>query len=212
MTQANAFHPTLEALVGPGQLMANDAGKNINAQSMSDGSYKVLIGLCVAEDFSRSGAVDLADGDGTRAFLVTHFFSDWAPELQAIIQRSEGVFRAWPLHFLPPAALSWATLPNVTLIGDAAHVTTPFVGEGVNCAMADSLALARAIAQHGLERLGTAVAEYEKDMFPRAIDLITRSTASGDLIFAEDSPRGLVEMISSGVTLLAEPLHPNVNR
>lgn len=68
--------------------------------------------------------------------------------------------------------------------------STPFVGEGVNCALYDSLQLGQQIVKHGLDDIESAVAEYEKLMFPRAIDLITRSRRSGEMLFAQDSPYG----------------------
>ena len=70
--------------------------------------------------------------------------------------------------------------------------STPFVGEGVNCAMHDSVQLAQQIVKYGLDGLDLAVSEYEKLMFPRAIDLINRSRKSGDLLFALDAPRGFL--------------------
>ncbi len=69
-------------------------------------------------------------------------------------------------------------------------ISTPFVGEGVNCAMTDSLQLAQQIVKCGVDDLDRAVSEYEKLMFPRGIDLISRSAQSGELFFAPDSPSG----------------------
>lgn len=62
--------------------------------------------------------------------------------------------------------------------------------------MHDSLQLAKKIISCGTMRLDEAVARYEKAMFPRAIDLITRSTASGELLFAEDAPEKFKTMIA----------------
>jgi len=56
--------------------------------------------------------------------------------------------------------------------------------------MADSLQLAQQIIKYGLNDLDRAVSEYEQLMFPRGIDLISRSTKSGELFFAPDAPRG----------------------
>lgn len=107
----------------------------------------------MAEDFATNGPVDLskADGEAARSHFVTNadFFGTWGSQLKDIITNSEGAFRPWPLYHLAPDALSWTPVPGVTLIGDAAHVSTPFVGEGVNCSMYDSLVLAGQIVERG---------------------------------------------------------------
>lgn len=62
--------------------------------------------------------------------------------------------------------------------------------------MHDSLQLAQEIINSRPGQLDEAVARYEKAMFPRAIDLITRSAASGELLFAEDAPERFKTMIA----------------
>lgn len=66
----------------------------------------------------------------------------------------------------------------------------PFVGEGVNYALYDSLQLAQQIIKHGLGDLVGGVSEYEALMFPRWTNLIKRNAESGELLFAPDAPRG----------------------
>lgn len=41
-----------------------------------------------------------------------------------------------------PVGFKWERKTNVTLIGDAAHVMSPFAGKGVNMTMYDDLNLA----------------------------------------------------------------------
>ena len=66
---------------------------------------------------------------------------------------------------------------SVTLIGDAAHVMTPFAGVGVNVGMQDALELAkRIIARKGewtsetdlKVSIAAATKEFELEMWPRA--------------------------------------------
>lgn len=69
--------------------------------------------------------------------------------------------------------------------------------------MFDSVQLAQQIVKYGLDDLNRAVSEYEKLMFPRAIDLIERSTKAGKLLFAPDAPRGFLQA-SGGFGTLEE--------
>ncbi len=64
--------------------------------------------------------------------------------------------------------------------------------------MTDSLELAQQIVKYGLDDLDRAVSEYEKLMFPRRIDLVSRSRKSGELFFAPDAPRGWLKT-SAGI-------------
>ena len=164
--------------------MALSSGKQIVAQRQGDGSYNVYVGLRLAEHWSRTEAHILHSPD-FRKDLIKRDFSDWSSNVTDLIKHSDGAFYAWNLYAMPIESFPWKPVPGVTLIGDAAHVSTPFQGEGVNCAMFDSFQLANDISECGIERLDEAVRKYEDKMFPRAIDLITRSEENGKLLFCE---------------------------
>jgi 2-polyprenyl-6-methoxyphenol hydroxylase-like FAD-dependent oxidoreductase len=71
---------------------------------------------------------------------------------------------------------------------------SPFAGEGANLAMLDGAELGLAIAaQPG----PAALAAYEQAMFPRSADAAAQTAASMEMIFAADSPRGLVEQFAA---------------
>ncbi|RSL91504.1 hypothetical protein CDV31_015442 [Fusarium ambrosium] len=202
ISPANPFYPQVEARVGHGSMLAFGSRKHLAVQQMSDGSYRIYLGLTVSENaFALDNPnVDLVADNGAlaREFFLSRpdYFSDWDDELKGIMANSEGGFRYWPLYHMAPNSLSWEHAPQVTLIGDAAHVSTPFVGEGVNCAMYDSLVLLEKILEFGTgDNVDRAIAEYEKDMFKRGRDLIERSMGSAELLFADDAPSGLVQII-----------------
>ncbi|EEU40070.1 uncharacterized protein NECHADRAFT_90693 [Fusarium vanettenii 77-13-4] len=202
ISPGNSFYRQVEARVGHGSMLAFGLRKHLAVQQMSDGSYRIYLGLTVDENAFAVGNpnVDLVADNGTlaRQFFLSQpgYFADWDSELKGIIANSEGGFRYWPLYHMAPDSLNWEHAPQVTLIGDAAHVSTPFVGEGVNCAMYDALVLLEKILEFGTgDGLDRAVAEYEMDMFKRGRDLIERSMESAELLFAEDAPNGLVQII-----------------
>ncbi|KAL1856468.1 hypothetical protein VTK73DRAFT_8274 [Phialemonium thermophilum] len=100
-------------------------------------------------------------------------FADWHPLLQDAIRRSAGRCVARSLYVLP-VGFRWKHRRGITLVGDAAHLMTPYAGEGVNVAMEDALKLARAITDgkpadgDGGDALDAAVVAYEEEMWPRA--------------------------------------------
>lgn len=85
---------------------------------------------------------------------------------------------------------------------DAAHATTPFVGERVNYAMRDTVILVGKLKEFGVTP--KTVTEYEKEIFPYAIDVIERSIASGKLFFEDDAPRSFSQAMSSASPLIGK--------
>ena len=94
-----------------------------------------------------------------------------------------------PIYALP-IGLTWDRVPGVTVVGDAAHLMSPFAGEGANLALIDGADLARAILDH--DDLGTALAVYEKTMFPRAAKSAAASQKGLDTMFVDGPPRKIV--------------------
>ncbi|KAJ6056803.1 uncharacterized protein N7446_007694 [Penicillium canescens] len=198
---SNSYHADLEQLAGQGPMIVTGKRKKIWIQRQGDSHYRVDFGWLGPEDFPVNGEVDLSDEQAVKKYLLRdEHFGRHMPLVHDLINASEGPFRTWPLYYFPTEHLNWQPAPGATLIGDAAHVTTPFVGDGVNFAMRDSLILAQKLKQFGVS--SQAVAEYEKEMFPYAIDVITRSVASGELFFAEDSPKGFMKMMASDKPLV----------
>ncbi|KAL5485407.1 hypothetical protein ACEPAI_8049 [Sanghuangporus weigelae] len=77
---------------------------------------------------------------------------------------------------------------RVVLLGDAAHPTTPHLGQGANQAFEDIYHLVRALTMHHpsprasatTSQLTAAFAEYERVRLPRSAELVRRARARGD--------------------------------
>jgi 2-polyprenyl-6-methoxyphenol hydroxylase-like FAD-dependent oxidoreductase len=192
-----ARHPELAELVGTGSLFALSDNKNIGGHG---GRHLHLgAGLRVPEDWHRSGGVDWSDPAAARAALLVEF-ADWSTGLKDLIRHCDDEIAPRPIYALPTGH-SWPRVPGVTLLGDAAHLMSPFAGEGANAAMLDAAELAQALVEHG-DDLESALGTYEAGMFPRAAVAAAQSARGLDLIFAADAPRGLVEFFSGMASLL----------
>ncbi|CAH0051363.1 unnamed protein product [Clonostachys solani] len=196
----NPFHDTMQSLCKAGSMVVMGDGKHLFNSRQGDGHYRVDVGILGAENLASSGAVDFGNIGAVKDFLLQDkYFGTYSNSMQDIIRYSEGPFRPWIMYHMPVESLNWSPSPGVTLIGDAAHVTTPFVGDGVNCAMRDAIILCNKLKEFGVT--DKAVAEYEKEMLPYAIDVITRSLASGRMFFAEDAPKSFLEAMRSNPLL-----------
>jgi 2-polyprenyl-6-methoxyphenol hydroxylase-like FAD-dependent oxidoreductase len=72
---------------------------------------------------------------------------------------------------------------RVALLGDAAHLTTPFVGEGASITMEDAVALAKELSLTGgltdQQMLDTALESYQHVRQPRCSDIVLASRRLG---------------------------------
>ncbi|SFN27437.1 FAD binding domain-containing protein [Saccharopolyspora antimicrobica] len=95
-----------------------------------------------------------------------------------------------------PVGLTWPPKPDVTLLGDAAHLMPP-VGEGANMALLDGALLGLALAAHP-DDFPTAVREYEREMFERTSAAARMSADLQELLMAPDASRKMLEFFQPG--------------
>jgi 2-polyprenyl-6-methoxyphenol hydroxylase-like FAD-dependent oxidoreductase len=79
------------------------------------------------------------------------------------------------IHDRPPLS-SWSK-GRVTLLGDAAHPMSPFMGQGANMAIEDALCLARSISESA--EAGAAFRAYEAERLERTTRMAKQSRQVG---------------------------------
>ncbi|GAA2068919.1 NAD(P)/FAD-dependent oxidoreductase [Streptomyces albiaxialis] len=193
LDDADVRHPGPAALTGQGTMMALDDNLGIVAQRNSDGHIRVYAGMRVPEDWHRRAGADPADPAAVRRALLERF-DGWGPALRGFLTDTDTGYVNRPLFALPVPHL-WEPTRGVTLLGDAAHLMSPFSGMGANLAMRDGADLARALADHaadGVVALDEAVAAYEKVLLPRSAEAAAGAAEALDDAFSPDGAARLL--------------------
>ncbi|MEU3955271.1 NAD(P)/FAD-dependent oxidoreductase [Streptomyces achromogenes] len=191
LREADRRHPVSAEVVGDGMLFALGPGRGFLAHREPDGSLHVYTAVVAPEDWP--DGIDFTDTEAAKAAVLKEF-DGWDERLRALVADADGALVPRRIHALP-VGHRWDRVPGVTLLGDAAHLMSPFAGEGANLALLDGAELGLALAAHPGDT-EAALAAYEARMFPRAEASAVESARGQELLFAADAPRGLVEMFT----------------
>ncbi|MCC5576142.1 FAD-dependent monooxygenase [Microtetraspora sp. AC03309] len=184
-------HPDLARLIGDGSVAVYGVNRGLVAQRNSGGHVKVYAQFRAPLDWHtdldrhmglrrRAGldaGLDLADAEAEamRSSLLALFDGWAAPVLDLLRHGTAFVHR--PLYVLP-VSHTWAHVPGVTLLGDAAHLMPP-LGVGANLAMLEGAELAESVAAApGPGDRDEAVRAFEEQMWARA-GRLAKITAAG---------------------------------
>ncbi|KAF4981585.1 hypothetical protein FZEAL_2651 [Fusarium zealandicum] len=190
----NRAHDLYE-LVNRCSIFASSEGKRMSIQQMGDSSLSIYCGF-VAKDADwmkpEKCGYDSKNLQEAIPALLDTVCKDWDPRLKQALELADERCNPRSFYMLPVGS-KWTHRQGITLIGDAAHLMTPFAGEGVNQALDDARLLAKAIngaAGKDHQALDEAIEAFEKTMFAR-VGPVQQLTADllQDWMFTPGAPK-----------------------
>ena len=156
------------------------AGRMITRYPVRRGELLNIVFFARQEGWTDEGWTIPADPQDLR-----ETYAGWCDEVQALIEAAaDGPLFKWAINARGPLD-DWIVDGRVTLLGDAAHAMTPFLGHGAACALEDAVLLSRALAasdtpEEGLRRY--VAARHERTSFIQA-----ESNANADRMQGQDT-------------------------
>ncbi|KAI6085195.1 FAD/NAD(P)-binding domain-containing protein [Hypoxylon rubiginosum] len=216
-----AARPDVAQFIGSGSVYMCAADRFLSLQRHGDGSARAYVCIKTTNEAEPSDdtvpseanllglAKEGAEGEidwtteRTRRTFLDHQLSDFAPHVRDMLLAMTD--RALLRHlYMLPVGHTWESRPGVTLLGDAAHVMTPFAGVGVNVGMMDAMELAEGIVRYvrgarGEEEeggLARVVKTYEEGMFERSSKDAAFTARMLDVEFREDGCENIAKIMS----------------
>jgi 2-polyprenyl-6-methoxyphenol hydroxylase-like FAD-dependent oxidoreductase len=175
--------PHIYKLMNGSKIMAYGNGRNILGGQKGNGDLGFYASFKPDENWATDSGLDFSD----RTQLLTWFkkeYADWSHIWYELFDNA--IMPAVPRRiYCMPLDQTWESLPNLTLLGDAAHVMPPFAGEGANTSMFDALELSECLSSDQYPTLRQAIADYEKSMRHRAAKAAKQSLDNGNLMHSD---------------------------
>ncbi|KAI9711308.1 MAG: hypothetical protein M1820_002295 [Bogoriella megaspora] len=190
-------NPEIYRLTNRGSWISLGDCKGLACQQQGDGS--ILASLWLKSDETWTKEYDISDAEKIRNALHDNY-ADWAPVYHDVIDAIDLESLVSRTLYALPVDAAWEPRPGFTLIGDAAHLTSPFAGEGVNAAMLDACKLAAAIKKAAADdaecpdALTLYISRFEEEMNKRVKPIQQRAKMNLDDCFnTPGAPRDSIE-------------------
>ena len=180
-------HPDLLKFNKNGKLIGLGGDQAILGQRNGDG--RIMAYISFKTKYEKLDEYRNLSLDALKERLLAEY-SDWDSELQNYIAYSYDDIKFRRIYKLP-IGLTWATQPNITIIGDAAHLMSPFAGEGVNMALYDAYILAESFKN--FNNLTEVLKVYEQQMFEITKIHAKESQDNLEIFFSENGAEKMTQ-------------------
>jgi 2-polyprenyl-6-methoxyphenol hydroxylase-like FAD-dependent oxidoreductase len=191
---AEVTSPKVFKLLNGGKIFAMGDSKSLIVSSKGDGSVAFYPGFNSTESWSKDSGIDFNDKAQVLAWFKREY-NGWNEIWQELFENAEPKFIPRPQYCMP-LDQTWEALPNLTMLGDAAHLMPPYAGEGVNMAMLDAVELAECLLDYTYTDTKSAISTYEIQMRKRASETAALTLESTAALHSPDSINYLISVIS----------------
>lgn len=186
--------PKVHKLLNGGKIFAFGDSKSLIISAKGDGSLVFYPSFKTGENWVKNCGVDFTNKAQVLAWFKKEYIG-WDEVWMEVFENATGAFVPRPLYCMP-LNQTWEALPNLTMLGDAAHLMPPFAGEGVNMAMLDALELSQCLTNDDFADTPAAIAAYEKQMRARASEIAAITMESTEALHSPKAIEFLLGVIS----------------
>lgn len=170
--------PHIHSLLNGGKIMAFGNEKCILGGQKGNGDLGFYASFKPDEDWTANSGLNYSDNTQMLEWFKAAY-PEWSTTWYEIFENAATPFIPRPIYCMP-LDRQWQTLPNLTMLGDAAHVMPPFAGEGANLAMLDALELSECLTSGKYDTLQDAISFYEISMRKKAATAAEQSLKNGE--------------------------------
>ncbi|KAJ3273907.1 hypothetical protein HDV01_003738 [Terramyces sp. JEL0728] len=179
--------------------------KLIVVQRNGYGIVRVYAGMRVEESWQNE--TPIAKGINPKQGTL-EYFDGWDESLRDFIKYADEESMVVRSIYQMPVDLDYKFQDGVVLIGDAAHLMSPFAGEGVNMAFMDAARLAEELCKDvGLD---TALDRYYKDMKARVKPAMAQSLSNLNRFVCDEAPQSALAALSPSWNQILQRLFVNI--
>jgi 2-polyprenyl-6-methoxyphenol hydroxylase-like FAD-dependent oxidoreductase len=176
--QSETATHNIHQLLRGGKIFAFGNSQVLIVSSKGIGDLTFYASWRTDESWAQNNGLDYAD----KAQILDWFkkdFPGWSSVWHELFEHAAVPFTPRPICCMP-LNQTWETLPNLTMLGDAAHLMPPFAGEGVNMAMLDALELSECLTSEKFITPQESISFYEMQMQKRAAKAAQESLDNGE--------------------------------
>ena len=212
MRHVSTRYSHLAELSGSGSLCALGGGNAIMTQRGPQDSIRLYAAVSTTDEHwpSSTGLEGKTAAEVKERLLgEDKLFGRWAPALQELLatacdeesKDNPGCVADIKPYYMLPVGYRWEHQMGMTLVGDAAHLMTPWAGEGVNLALWDSLDLAHVLggvpestdAADWQAKLEPRIREFEEGMQARAQEKAEETDKNREMFLSENGAQKMKE-------------------